>query len=243
MKKSLRLLAVGACLALPFACYAEIIQINFGTAVSITGWNNVPASGIGATNTGGLANLVNNLGDVTTVNFTMNARFGGTNTNGASSTTAVNNLGIPDEVAATSLYGNAVAFNGITTPNPTFTLSNLDPNSVYTFTVYASRMSAGDNRTGTYTATGLNIVTGDLNASNNTSLTLMLLDVRPDAQGNIVFDMKQTAGVNNNGNLFTYLNALTLTASPVPEPSSAAALAGAAALLHIATRRPTRGTD
>lgn len=243
MKNTLRSLAAGTCLALAPACFAETIQINFGTPVSLAGWNNVPASGIGTTNTGGLANLVNSAGTITSVNFTMNARFGGTNTNGASSTTVVNNLGIPDAVAATSLYANAVAFNGITTPNPTFTLSNLDPGSFYTFTVYASRMAVSDNRTGTYTATGLNIVSGDLNASNNASLTLTLLNVRPNAEGTIVFDIQEATGVNTNGNGFTYLNALTLASSPVPEPSSAAALAGAAALIHIATRRPTRGAD
>lgn len=210
-------------------------QINFGNAVSLTGWNDVAAA-IGQVNGSSLNDLVDSNGDSTSMDLTINARFSSVNTNGATTQT----FGIPSSVSASSFYGNAVDYNGITSPNPTFTLSSLNPSLVYTFTIYASRTSAGDNRTGTYTATGLNTVSGELNAANNTSLTLMLLDVTPDASGNIVFDLKPHAS-NTNGNKFIYLNALSIeSASLIPEPSVIGAMIGAGALLAAGMRRRRR---
>lgn len=215
--------------------HAATININFGIASAANGWNNVPST-TGTSVGEGLTNLIDSSGEATLVDLTINARFGGTNQNGPTT----QSFGIPSDVSASSLYGNGIAFNGIVSPNPTFTLSDLDPGLVYTFTVYASRTGVSDNRTGTYTATGLNTVSGQLNASNNTSLTLALLEVRPDASGNIVFELEPHAD-NNNGNRFIYLNALTIeSASLIPEPAAAAGLAGATTLLLACVRRPRR---
>ncbi|MFH1499062.1 MAG: hypothetical protein ABII82_14695 [Verrucomicrobiota bacterium] len=238
MRTLIRFFVTGSCLALIPCLPASTLQLNFGAAASLTGWNDITTA-IGSSPTGTLANLVDSTGAATDVSFAMNARFNGTNTNGP--TTGNHSFGIPDAVIASSLYGNSVTFNNAIAENPTFTLSGLDQDLAYTFVVYASRMSVGDDRSGTYTATGLNTVSGVLNASGNTSLTLTLLNVRPDASGNIVFDITQTEGVNNNTYRFTYLNALTLSGSSViPEPSAAAALTGGVTLLLAGVHRHRR---
>lgn len=237
-----RTLAAAAGLALTSLSFAATVQINFGNNSS-TGWNNV-TSAIGQSDTGTLADLIDSTGAITAIDLAMNARYNSVNTNGASSGTSVNGFGIPDAIAATSLFGNSVAFAGVTATQPTFTLSNLDKSLAYTFTVYASRVgvSATEKRTGVYTATGLNTVSGTVDAANNTSVTLTLLNVRPDASGNIVFSMTAAAD-NNSGNKFVHLNALTLTsATPVPEPSSVAVLIGTGALLVAVIARRPRAT-
>jgi hypothetical protein len=168
------------------------------------------------------------------------------NANGATTYTYTNAAGVagqvlPSSASANSLFGNTEAFGGQTNRNPVLTFGGLSTDFTYTFTVFASRVSVADVRSGLYTATGLNSDSGVLDASNNSTVAIHLRDIVPAANGTITFSMLE-AGTNTSANSFVYLNALmiTSTASAIPEPGSFAALAGLGALGVVALRRRAR---
>ncbi len=137
-------------------------------------------------------------------------------------------------VSATDDYffGHSGPFAGAD-DNPTgaFTLSGLDDNLTYDFTIFTSRQVVGDSRETRYTATGANNLTGLLEPANNDTEVLNLIGVVP-AGGVITVSVE--AGPNNtNANGFYYLGAVRIT--EVPAPGTTALLAAGA--LAVARRR------
>ncbi|MDF1870634.1 MAG: hypothetical protein P1U30_09610 [Phycisphaerales bacterium] len=105
----------------------------------------------------------------------------------------------------------------------TIEFGNLDANTIYSFTIFASRSGVNDNREAQYDFTGANNATGLLNASNNDSEVLILAGLLADDSGTITLDI--SAGPNNdNGNGFYYLGAIRIDTRPVPSPGSLALL-------------------
>lgn len=90
-----------------------------------------------------------------------------------------------------------------------------------------------DNRETVYTVTGLNSGSAILNATENVLNIASVSNIIP-AAGAITVALTPSAA-NNNGNHFTYLNVLRLTA--VPEPSRAMLGMTGAAFCLLARRR------
>ncbi len=91
----------------------------------------------------------------------------------------------------------------------------------YNFTFFGSRGSVSDNRTSVYTINGNSV---SLNAANNTANTVRLLNVVPDANGEVLLDL--TAGA---GSAYSYLNAMVIEVAydlqvPPSKPSELAAV-------------------
>lgn len=108
------------------------------------------------------------------------------------------------------------SFVGYTADTGQFTISGLDPNKNYTFTLFASRVGlptpqpTTDVRTGLYNAQGINSVSVTLDAYNNTSNVAVLPNVKPTDTGNIILNvLKSTTNTNTDG-LF-YINSLKMT--------------------------------
>ncbi|WP_309380995.1 hypothetical protein [Cerasicoccus frondis] len=218
----------GLILASSTALHASTILIDFGgtegtfyDAGTDNYWNTV------SNTTTTLADLVDTTNTNSGVSLTVTNTFNGANSDGSVS-------GLPllpadlNVAAATSdfvyVQGN-IPFSG----SGSFTLSGLDSNTVYSFTIFGSRNSTQTRQTeyeaigantnyGTLTTSGTNISSsGTQNFNDNTVLTFN--DVTPDASGNVVFNLGRT-----NGD-FGYLNLMQITAV-IPEPSTYALATG-----------------
>ena len=160
-------------------------------------------------------------------------------------------IGAPSSLGTETPMGAAAQFGGEATDDylfghtgpfagaPDNSLSviefgNLDANTIYSFTIFASRTGVNDNREAQYDLAGANNASGVLNASNNESEVLILAGLMADDSGTI--SMSVSAGPNNdNGNGFYYLGAIRIDTRPVPAPGSLALFAAAG--LTITRRR------
>ncbi|MEE9437816.1 MAG: T9SS type A sorting domain-containing protein, partial [Saprospiraceae bacterium] len=174
-------------------------------------WNNVTVNT--GDQSGLIVNLINDLGNSTGAILTLDDSFDFYNTVGT--TNPNSNLPFLEPATKDSFFGETAPFNGVTNPTGGFTLSNLDPTKYYSFSVFASRISVSDNRETQYTASGQNVVSNTLNASNNTSNTTNILNINPLSNGTISFVV--TAGSNNTNPFgFYYLGAIQMITSSTP---------------------------
>ncbi len=191
----------------------EFTYIDFGNASTATpgNWNNVIATSL---NQEGISvNLITNSGAATGINLLIDDSFDLVNTAGTTSPNAA--LPFPASSTRDSFFGEAVAFNGNINATGGFTLSGLDVNKFYTFNIFSSRTGVSDNRETQFTVTGVSTEVTALNASNNTSLTTYVMNMKPDAAGKITFKAEKGPN-NNNSNGFYYLNALELISTTTP---------------------------
>lgn len=213
---ALAMLAAGASLS-----FAQTILIDFGANGRRTDsddlgryWNNVTDGNGGSTATGVFPDLLSIEGEVTPAGLAMIRRFNGANENGTTGA-AGEAADYPTTATGDSLYGNTESFNNLTNIYPSFKLTGLDPQQVYRFTFYASRMGVGDNRETGYTVTGTNTGFGTLNAANNVEETAKVGGITPTSAGEITISLAPTEN-NNNANHFTYLGTLLMEEDDTP---------------------------
>ncbi|WP_298734807.1 fibronectin type III domain-containing protein [uncultured Chitinophaga sp.] len=141
----------------------------------------------------GITNLLDEAGAATGINITVLDQFTGANNVGAETG---NNSGVyPDAVMKTFFFDQSNSDRRIR-------ISGLSATRKYNLVFFGSRTSVSDNRNTTYTAGGQSVT---LNAASNTSNTVQLNGLTPDASGNIVFVVRQTSG-----SVAAYLNALVI---------------------------------
>ena len=185
----------------------EALLFDFGSSNTPTSddptntWNNV-TQGVGCSDTGRLAALVDIENIPTMVDLVMIRRFNGANTNGTLASTM-----FPKDATRDSLFGNTETFSGLANVSPSFKLTGLDPLLAYDFTFYASRMGVGDNRETGYTVTGANSGFAALNPSANEDQFVTVTGIVPDGEGQITIDLAPTSN-NVNSYHFTYLGVL-----------------------------------
>lgn len=136
--------------------------------------------------------------------------------NSAGATTATLN----SPLAARNYPASAMSdclFGSNAYPVAEFTLTNLDPNAIYDFVVFSSRMGVGDSRATEYTFSGANSRVTVLDPSNNQSNVATVVGVGPTATGTIVVRVK-AATSNTNASGYYYLNTLEFSKRPGPLP-------------------------
>lgn len=196
----------------PAAFAAQPVLIDFGSASKTTKtadnlhWNNVTERNQHDMRDTALNDVQ---GAPSGIALTVVSPFNGTNTNGT--TNAVPDY--PASATGDSLYGNVETFNNRENITPVLKLSGLNPENHYNLTFYASRLSAGDDRTTLYTLAGAATTVAELNVADNETATATAKAVAPAADGTLTLTI--TAGpTNNNRNHFTYLGVLQIDQQP-----------------------------
>src|SRR5690606_38257316 len=127
------------------------------------------------------------------------------NTNNSGVNTGGNYGVYPDNVLVTNWW----------TPSgtaQTIRLTGLDAQYKYNLTFLGSRAGVSDNRTTAYTANGTTVT---LNAASNSTQTVSISNIRPDAQGGITIGMQAGSG-SSYGYLASLVVAATLDDSTAP---------------------------
>ena len=141
---------------------------------------------------------------VTTSIWAQAEGFSGTQTGG----TATNTLGLPTAVAQDSLWvGSTSGRATAVTRTATVTFNGVADGS-YSLEIFASRAetSTGNRRWGEYT---VGSVTGTYDAANNTTNTLRLDNLRPDAEGRL--QLRVRVSPSHSTAWYAYVGALWLT--------------------------------
>ncbi len=207
-----------AALATAFATIGADTQtlIDFGptgghTTTAPRTWNNVDTS----TGTNPVA-LLDQTGAPTGAVLQHTAGLAFQSGNSAGATTA----SLSSPLAARNYPASAMSdclFGSNTYPVAEFTLTNLDPNAIYDFVVFSSRMNVADSRATEYTFAGANSRATVLDPSNNQSTVSTVVGVGPTAGGTIIVRVKAaTSNTNNSG--YYYLNTLEFSKRPGPLP-------------------------
>ncbi|WP_296382753.1 GDSL-type esterase/lipase family protein [Winogradskyella sp.] len=187
---------------------ALLIDFGSNSNQSSTPWNNLTD----ALSTGSINNLINKGGNTTTIDVSVTDSFNYFNENGT--TTSGASLGLPNSATGDSFFGNTIDFLGKTEPTGAIELSDLNPNDVFTLTIYASRLdyTTIDNRETQYTIEGLTTETVLLNVANNINNTIST-SISPKADGTIT--ITASPGPNNTNTYgFFYLGAVVLDFTP-----------------------------
>jgi len=172
-------------------------------------WNNLSFATLNAS-----ALLVDSLTNGTGIRATVTVRLNGGNNN--ASAAPVGDAAEFAPASTNNAYGHTVTWSG--TPPILFgemVFSNLNPTVAYTFTFYASRMGVGNIRDARYIVTGANSGNAVLNASNNSSATVTVADIYPDAAGVVTLRVEPGPD-NNNGNGFYYITAMKFVYTEPP---------------------------
>ena len=172
------------------------IYVNFSTVTSaIAPWNNTNAA-IAAGST--FSNLSDSIGTSTGINLALVQGWVGTATSGAVTNT---NTGVyPDAVMKTFYYDTVSTAKNVL-------VTGLSSSRKYDFTFFASRSgnaTSGDNRI-TYYSIGSQTVSLAASPS-NTSKTVQIRGISPDANGQIQINIQKDAGA-----VWAQINALVIT--------------------------------
>lgn len=183
------------------------INVDLGSTLSTGAWNNLTNP------TGGevLSDLVNTEGNSSGISLWVHDSFTGINLAGA--TTPDASLEMPSTSTSDSFFGSTGPHSGVIEATGGVTFGNLSQTSKYSFTIFASRDGATDNREAKYVITGKTTETVYLDASNNKSKTVTVSDMIPATDGTIKIDV--CPGPNNNNSLkYYYLGAIRVKYGP-----------------------------
>lgn len=206
MNRITKFLIVSFLFITPFLKAQEYTNIDFSqTNITVGNWNNMVQTS--TSQTGMTLNLINDAGTSTGAVLTITDSFNLVNTGGT--TTPDPSLPFPSTATADSFYGNDVLFANATEPTGGMEFTLLNPAKYYSFKVFASRTGVTDNREALYTFTGLNTLSGTLDASNNTANIAKIYNVLPDANGKITLSVQKGPN-NNNSSGFYYLGAIQM---------------------------------
>lgn len=207
LRTLLSLLIVNTLIAIGVS--AADIYIHFGqNSISDYGWNsnNTYSNGNGG-NVGTPLSLIDSSGSATSVTLTTVEPFYHTNNQGYTG-------GAVGDFAANAVSSSLYHIHGggsVVSDTPTIEFGGLNPNSAYSFEVYACRASVSEDRSATYTFTGTNSDSADLNPSSNTTNTALVENIVPDSNGEISFvTSKGSTSVSN----YFYLGALIIRETP-----------------------------
>lgn len=182
----------------------DTVLVDFGDPgiTSPTPWNNLT----GYTEGAALSHMLNRDGLITPLSISVYDAFGGINTGGTDAPDE--SLNMPATATRDSYYGCTTLFGTVLEPTGGLEISGLDPNKAYTMEMFASRMSATDNRETRYVFSGITQDTSYLDPVGNTSQTVSVT-LKPKADGTIRMDVSPGPN-NNNSSGFYYTGALRI---------------------------------
>lgn len=175
------------------------IYINFNDGSGTMPAQAAPWNNMNGTPTAGrsLASLKDEDGTTTTATLTMVEAWTGANAVG---TVTGNNSGIyPDNVMKSCYYDQSGTVKHIN-------ITGLSTTKLYNLVFFASRTDVNDNRITQYTVGSQTV---QLNAASNTTQTVAINSISPDANGQI-----QITIVKDPGSSFAYINALVIQSYP-----------------------------
>ncbi len=182
----------------------DTIKIDLGnpSSISTAPWNNITDE-----DQGSIADLLNQNGFTTGISVAVTDSFNGNNTAGL---VANDSLKVSDNAAGDSFFGSKVpAVEGHQITGG-LTFYHMDPNTPYSFAVYASRGGASDNRETKYIVEGVVKDSANLNAAGNSDYQVRFFGIYPAADSTIV--LTATTGPNNtNGSGYYYMGAIQVT--------------------------------
>ena len=170
------------------------VYINFNDGSASEPAQGFPWNNFNAVPTAGktVSNLTDDSGVNTGTSLSLAEAWTGANAVGV---VTGNNSGIyPDNVSLSLFYENSANVKHVN-------LTGLSASKKYNLTFYASRADVTDNRTTQYTVGAQSV---SLNASGNSTNTVSLNALTPDANGQIAISIVRTVGS------FAYLNALVV---------------------------------
>ncbi|HEA29375.1 MAG TPA: T9SS type A sorting domain-containing protein [Leeuwenhoekiella sp.] len=210
MKTITQLFFLIACSTVGFS--QSVAYIDFGSADNQTedaNYNNV--TGFGPEEDGSEVNLINSDGEDTGITLLVDDAFNGLNTGGSET---AEDFTFPATATGDSFYGSLVDFaNTDLQTTGGFTLSGLDAEQFYSFSIFASRDGATENRSTLYTIQGAESFQATLNPSDNTTEIARIENVQASETGTITFTAQPGADNLNLPNQFYYLGAIELTIS------------------------------
>lgn len=176
----------------------RMVHIDFGSSAAPTPspWSNINSI------SGGLANLIDDEGQTSTINISITESFTGTNQNGI----GMNQLNIPETVTSDNFWvgsfdGHAEAL----LESATVSITGLDPNAIYSIEIYASN-SGDDGGNGRLTRYTIGNQSQDLEVSDNT-INSILFDALTDTEN---IELNVNVSPEGNGR-FAYLGGITIT--------------------------------
>ena len=202
----------------------QFVNVDFGSPslqTTTPGWNNLTLPNTPRYLTPGPEIvLLDTSGADTGAKINVSDTFDTYNDAGTSAPNSL--LDIPATASRDSFFGagGPTAFNGYTKESGQLTLTNLDPAKYYSFSFFASRAGASDNREAEYSLGGSTTQKLYLNASNNTANTVEYYNMQPTAEGKITITVKKGPN-NNNSNGFYYLGTMKMVISATPYTNNA----------------------
>ncbi|MGB0177277.1 MAG: T9SS type A sorting domain-containing protein [Owenweeksia sp.] len=182
----------------------DTIKIDLGNPsnTSAAPWNNITDE-----DQGSIADLLNHNGFTTGIAVAVTDSFNGNNTAGLA---ANDSLKVSPQAAGDSFFGSKVpAVEGHQVTGG-LTFYHMDPNTPYSFAVYASRGSASDNRETKYIIEGATKDSANLNAAANSHYQVRFFGIYPAADSTIVLTAT-TGPNNNNASGYYYMGAVQIT--------------------------------
>src|SRR6218665_526467 len=204
--------------------------VNFNAVLPVASpWNSFNAS---PTAGRAISGIVDNSGAATAVSVTLVDAFDDASNVGA---TTGNNSGVyPDDVMQTSYWPAAATSKRVRIAGLS-TAADIKYNLVF----FGSRSGVADNRNTVYAYGGQSVT---LNAASNTSNTVQITGVSPNASGQIEFTVTK-----GSGSAYAYLNALVIESyvdNGVPlAPSNLVALAKSKTAIQLSWQDKSAGED
>lgn len=192
------------------------VYVDAAGTSAATGWNLVRF-----TSAAGVVALATTNGAATGIGMRVTTPLPSSNTAGTNNPTGAAAEFKPAGVE--NCFGHNASYNGTSVPKGVAVFSGMNTNVAYTFTFYASRIAASDDRSALYTLTGANSGSGTLNGANNYSKVCVVSNIYPQSEGTITLEITKGPSNNNSADYF-YIAALKVTfeayevADPPPAP-------------------------
>ncbi len=161
--------------------------------------------------------LIDDNGDDTGMTLKITDPFyNGFNTNGPTSVSGDATV-FPGTATSDNFFGHTLDWGSLpANPKGVFTITGLNTQKYYSFTIFASRMGVSDNREAKYSIEAKSgIISQTLNSSDNSTKVANITNVQSNTSGEITFTVE--AGENNNNiTKFFYIGALRISSANQP---------------------------
>jgi hypothetical protein len=169
--------------------------------------------------------LIDDNGDDTGMTLKITDPFyNGFNTNGPTSVSGDATV-FPGTATSDNFFGHTLDWGSVAAnPKGVFTITGLNPQKYYSFTIFASRMGVSDNREAKYSIEAKSgIMSQTLNSSDNSTKVANITNVQSNTSGEITFTVEASEN-NNNSTKFFYIGAMKL--SIIDEPNAVNPVSG-----------------